>query len=60
MGYIIGDATTKNSLFALYKAIIEHKVIPYMLNSDRGTQFIPNKYNKKVKQHITFKNLLKN
>lgn len=46
MSYILGDANTMNSLFALYKAIAKHKVIPYMLNSDRGTQFIANKFDK--------------
>jgi len=49
MGYIIGNATTKNSIFALYKAIVKHNVIPHILNSDRGTQFIPNRFNKKGK-----------
>lgn len=58
MGYVIGDATTSNSLFALYKAIAEHKVIPYFLNSDRGTQFISNKYDKKGKATHKFQESL--
>jgi len=47
MGYIIGPMTTKCSVFALYSAIAEHQVIPYCLNSDRGTQFFPNKRDRK-------------
>jgi transposase InsO family protein len=47
MGYCLGPQTTKNSLFALYNAIKNHGVIPYCLNSDRGTQFIANKFDKK-------------
>ena len=47
MSYIIGAETTKNSLFALYNAIAKHNVIPYCLNSDRGSQFIANKFDKK-------------
>jgi transposase InsO family protein len=58
MDYIVGDATTKNSLLSLYRAIAKHKVIPYMLNSDRGTQFIPNKYNKKGKATHKFQESL--
>ncbi len=46
MGYIIGDQTTKNSLLALHGAIAKYKVIPYCLNSDRGTQFMANKFDK--------------
>ncbi len=47
MGYTIGAMTTRNSIFALYSAIATHKVIPYCLNSDRGTQFFPNKRDRK-------------
>ena len=46
MSHITGAMTTKNSLFALYSAITKHNVIPYCLNSDRGTQFFPNKKDK--------------
>lgn len=46
MGYITGAETTQNSLFALYGVIAEHGVIPYCMNSDRGTQFVPNKKDK--------------
>lgn len=54
MSYIIGSMTTKNSLFALYNAIATHGVIPYCLNSDRGTQFFPNKKNKDGKASHAF------
>lgn len=54
MSFIVGDMTTKNSLFALYKAISEHNVIPYCLNSDRGTQFFPNKKDKNGKASHEF------
>lgn len=47
MGHILGPMTTRLSLFALYGAIAEHQVIPYCLNSDRGTQFFPNKRDKR-------------
>jgi putative transposase len=46
MGYITGEQTTKNSLFALYSAINNKLVTPFSLNSDRGTQFIANKLDK--------------
>ncbi len=46
MGHIIGAENTKNSVFALYSAIIKNGVVPYCLNSDRGTQFIANKCDK--------------
>ena len=54
MGYCLGAMTTKNSLFALYSAIAKHKVMPHMLNSDRGTQFIPARYDKKGKANHEF------
>ena len=46
MSYCIGSPTTKNSLFALYSAIVRHGVTPFELNSDRGAQFFPNKRDK--------------
>lgn len=58
MGYITGSETTQNSLFALYNAITEHKVIPYCLNSDRGTQFISNKLDKDGKANHKFQQKL--
>lgn len=46
MGYCVGAETTRNSLFALYGAIAKHGVTPFELNSDRGSQFFPNKKDK--------------
>jgi putative transposase len=49
MGYTVGAMTTRNSIFALYSAIAKNLVAPFILNSDRGTQFFPNKKDKKGK-----------
>jgi len=46
MSQVVGRETTRNSLFALYKAIAKHGVTPFELNSDRGAQFFPNKKDK--------------
>jgi transposase InsO family protein len=46
MGYAVGAMTTKNSIFALYGAIAKNLVTPFILNSDRGTQFFANKKDK--------------
>ena len=46
MSYCKGAENTRNSLFALYRAIAENLVMPFILNSDRGTQFFPNKKDK--------------
>ena len=43
MGFCVGAQTTKNSLLALYSAITKNIITPFILNSDRGTQFFPNK-----------------
>ncbi|MCK5629984.1 MAG: transposase family protein, partial [Nanoarchaeota archaeon] len=59
MSYVIGDETTKNSLFALYSAIAKHRVTPFSLNSDRGTQFIANKVDKDGKASHKFQEALK-
>ena len=40
MSYCVGNENTKNSLFALYNAIAKNLVAPFILNSDRGIQFI--------------------
>jgi len=58
MGYGLGAMTSRNSIFALFSAISRHGVIPYMLNSDRGTQFIPNKLDKKGKANHEFQKVL--
>jgi len=59
MGYIIGAQTTKNSLFALYSSIAKYKVTPFCLNTDRGTQFIGNKLNKRGNVNHEFQSALK-
>lgn len=58
MSYILGAETTKNSLFALYNAIEKNGVVPYCLNSDRGTQFFPNKKDKNGKASHKFQEAL--
>lgn len=58
MGYALGAMTTKNSLFALYSAIAKHQVLPHLLNSDRGAQFIPSKFDKKGKANHEFQQTL--
>ncbi len=59
MGYSVGAETTRNSLFTLYNTIAENLVTPHILNSDRGTQFFPNKKNKKGKALHAFQEALK-
>ncbi len=59
MGYCMGSPTSKNSLFALYNAIAKNLVTPFALNSDRGSQFIPNKFNKKGEAMHEFQEALK-
>lgn len=60
MGYGVFDhATEKNSLAVLYSTITESKVVPWKLNSDRGPQFIPNKYDKHGKANHAFQEALK-
>lgn len=58
MSHITGTETTKNSLFALYNAIAKNGVTPYCLNSDRGTQFISPKNDKKGNAEHTFQKAL--
>ena len=58
MSYITGAETTKNSLLALYNAIATNGVIPYCLNSDRGSQFISPKLNKDGKANHEFQKTL--
>ena len=43
---VFENATSRNALLVLHKAIAEHKVTPFMLNSDKGTQFYANKRDK--------------
>lgn len=58
MGYCTGAEKTKNSLFAIYNAIAKNIVIPFELNSDRGTQFFPNKKDKNGKAVHEFQTAL--
>lgn len=60
MGHIIGAENTRNSLFALYKSISENKVLPSILNSDRGTQFFANKKDARGKAIHQFQEALAN
>ncbi len=59
MSYGIGSMTTKNSLFAIYGAIAKSCVSPHILTSDRGTQFFPNKRDKKGTAVHKFQQALK-
>lgn len=56
---VFDSATTQNSLAVLYSAIGMHEVVPSMLNSDRGSQFIPNKFDSKGKANSVFQEALK-
>jgi len=59
MGYgVYTRATKNNSLDVLYKTIADNEVIPWQLNSDRGSQFIPNKFDKKGKANHAFQQAL--
>lgn len=58
MGYCIGAENTRNSLFALYRAIKNNFVTPFILNSDRGSQFFPNKRDKSGKAVHQFQEAL--
>ena len=58
MGYCLGAENTKNSLFALYSAIAENLATPFILNSDRGSQFFPNKKDKDGKAVHEFQEVL--
>ena len=60
MSYGVFDsATTRNSRIVLYAAIGRHLVTPYELNSDRGSQFIPSKFDKNGKANSEFQEALK-
>lgn len=59
MAYGVFDAmTTNNSLLVLHKAVADNLVAPFELNSDRGSQFIPNKFDKKGKANGVFQEAL--
>lgn len=55
---VFTSPTTKNSLLILYKAIAENGASPAELNSDRGSQFIPNKFDKHGKANSVFQETL--
>lgn len=56
---VFENETTKNSLFVLYSAIGKHEAIPTLLNSDRGSQFIANKFDRSGKANSLFQDVLK-
>lgn len=58
MSYTTGATTAENSAFALYKAIAKHSVTPFILNSDRGAHFFPNKKDKTGHALHQFQNVL--
>ena len=59
MGYgVFGAATTRNSLMVLHHTTGKHQLTPYMLNSDRGVQFIAVKYDKHGKANHEFQEAL--
>lgn len=59
MSYGVFDTpTTRASLLVLYKAIANHKTTPIELNSDRGSQFIPSKFDKNGKANSQFQEVL--
>lgn len=51
---VFSQMTTKNSLFVLYNAIAKNETQPWMLNSDRGSQFIPMRYDQKGEANHVF------
>lgn len=55
---VFANMTTRNSLLPLYGAIAQHGVVPHMLNSDRGSQFIPSKLDKDGKANSEFQESL--
>tara|TARA_Y100000310_G_C20593126_1_gene769133 strand:- start:363 stop:1181 length:819 start_codon:yes stop_codon:yes gene_type:complete len=56
---VFSRMTTKNSLSVFYTAIAEHEAQPWQLNSDRGSQFIPMRYDKHGKANHAFQEALK-
>jgi len=56
---VFDSPTTKASLLVLYKAIATHHVTPFELNSDRGSQFIPSKHDKKGEANSAFQEVLR-
>ena len=56
---VFDNQTTENSLGVLYTAIVKHSVVPLELNSDRGSQFIASKHDKKGEANHKFQEALK-
>ena len=56
---VFDSETTEYSLAVLYTAISENEAVPWMLNSDRGSQFISNKFDKDGKANSQFQEALK-
>ena len=52
-------ATTRNALLIFYHTIAEHGVTPYMVNTDKGSQFYASKRDKKGQADHQFENALK-
>lgn len=50
---MFNEATTKNTLFLLYQAILINQVCPVVILSDKGTQFYANRKNKQGKRAIS-------
>lgn len=55
---VFSNPTTRNSLLMLYKAVADYLVTPVELNSDRGSQFIPSKFDKHGKANSSFQEAL--
>jgi len=55
---VFNNLTTRNSLLILYKSIADNGVTPFELNSDRGSQFIPSKFDKTGKANSAFQEAL--
>lgn len=56
---VFNTLSTRASLIVLYKAISQHHVTPHLLNSDRGSEFIPSKFDKHGKANSAYQEALK-
>jgi putative transposase len=50
---VFDNATTQNSLFVLYQAMLDNGVCPVIILSDKGAQFYANKYTNKGEKGIS-------
>ncbi len=55
---VFNSENTKNALHVLYTSISKHGVVPLRLNSDRGSAFIANKFDKHGKASHKFQQAL--